>query len=141
MKATLERKDLLYPELSYKIIGCAFEVYNEIGPGHLEKVYQKALAIAFNKKGLAYREQISYTVSFSGEKVRRGYADFLIEEKIVVEIKRGNFYLSKELEQISGYLKTSHLQLGIIIRFTPSGVRSKRVVNIYPEAHIPSHNS
>jgi GxxExxY protein len=48
----LKRKDIIEPELSYKIIGCAFEVLNTIGPGHLEKVYQKAMAETFRKAGL-----------------------------------------------------------------------------------------
>jgi GxxExxY protein len=132
MKAALERQDLLYPDLSYKIIGCAFDVFNEIGPGHLEKVYQRAMAIALKNKNLNYREQAPHSVSFSGERIGRGYFDFLVEEKIVVEIKRGKFYLADELDQVTEYLKMSHQKLAIIIRFTPNGVRSKRVVNITP---------
>ncbi|MEO5643659.1 MAG: GxxExxY protein [Bacteroidia bacterium] len=53
MKATLERNNLLHPELSYKITGCAFNVFKQLGAGHLEKIYQKAMSIALTKAGLA----------------------------------------------------------------------------------------
>jgi GxxExxY protein len=132
MKATLERNDLLYPELSYKIIGCAFEVFKEIGPGHLEKVYQRALAIAFRNAGLSFIEQIRYDVKFHNEKVGYGFFDFQVEEKIIVELKRGKTYINKEVEQVVDYLKTSKLKLSIIIRFTPEGVRFKRLINLPP---------
>ena len=52
MKAEVKKQDLLFPELSYQIVGCAFEVFKEIGPGHLEKIYQKALAKAFQRKNI-----------------------------------------------------------------------------------------
>ena len=51
--------DLVYPELSFKIVGCAFEVYNELGYGHLEKYYQKALSVALKNKNLSFKEQAS----------------------------------------------------------------------------------
>ncbi len=140
MKATLERNDLLYPELSYKIVGCAFEVFKEIGPGHLEKVYQRALAIAFRKAGLNFIEQIRYDVKFCDENVGFGFVDFLVEEKIIVELKRGKIYLKKEVDQVVDYLKKSDLSLGIIIRFTPEGARFKRLINL-PPAEISLKNA
>lgn len=136
MKATLERNDLLYPELSYKIVGCAFEVFKEIGPGHLEKIYQRALAIAFRKAGLNFIEQPRYDLNFQNERVGYGFLDFLVEEKIIVELKRGKTYLNKEVDQVVDYLKTSNLKLGIIIRFTSEGARFKRLINLPPAENI-----
>ena len=133
MKATLERNDLLYPELSYKIVGCAFDVFKEIGPGHLEKVYQKALAIAFRNAGLSFIEQIRYDVKYHNEKVGYGFFDFLVERKIIIELKRGKISFKKEVDQVVDYLKSSNLQLGIIIRFTPEGAGFKRLVNLSTE--------
>ncbi|CAN5231351.1 GxxExxY protein [soil metagenome] len=130
MKASLERKDLLYPELSYKIIGCAFEVFNQIGPGLMEKNYQKALSVSFQESKINFKEQAGHNLLFHNTKVGCGYFDFLVEESIIVEIKRGKFYFGNELQQVNRYLRLSNLQLAIIIRFTPEGVRYKRVVNI-----------
>ena len=83
MKAALERNDLLYPELCYKVVGCAFDVFKEIGPGHLEKVYQRSLALAFNNAGIKFKEQIRYDVKYHNEKVGYGFFDFLIEDKLL----------------------------------------------------------
>ena len=138
MIASLERKDLLYPELSYKIVGCAFDVFNQIGTGLLEKNYQRALAAALRNSKLKFKEQVAHDLLFHEEKIGRGYFDFLVEEKIIIEIKRGKFYFGNELGQVSQYLKMSNLQLGIIIRFSQEGVRIKRVVNIPTENNFPS---
>ena len=130
MKATLERNDLLHPELSYKVVGCAFDVYREIGSGHLEKVYQNAMSKAFRNANLKFVEQVRYNVKYHNENVGYGFFDFLIEDKIIVELKRGKSYLDKEMDQVVEYLKMSNLQLGIIIRFTPEGAKFKRIINL-----------
>ncbi len=130
MKALLKRDDLLYPELSYKIMGCALSVYNQLGSGHLEKVYQKALAIAFTKAGLKFSEQLKHEVFFEGENLGYGKSDFLVENKIIVEIKRVNYFNPADFKQVKKYLVQTPLELGILIRFTPDKVLSKRVVNI-----------
>jgi GxxExxY protein len=129
MQAMLQRKDLLYPELSYRILGCAFSVFSEIGHGHLEKVYQRAIAKSFSEKGIKFTEQTFNQLTYKGERILTGYVDFLVEDKVVVELKRGRFSYPKELDQTLQYLKTTGLQLAIIIRFTPDGVHYKRVVN------------
>jgi len=130
MKTTykLRRKDLIYPKLSYQIIGILFDVYNELGGGHYEKYYQKA--IAFKKCGLFFKEQIYVPLNFKGNKIGNYYLDFLIGNKIVLEIKRGEKFRKKDIEQLYSYLKATNLRLGIIANFTKSGVRFKRILNI-----------
>jgi GxxExxY protein len=130
MKATLEKEKVLYPELSYKIVGCAFEVYKQLGHGHLEKVYQRAMAKAFEKAGLKFIEQVRHSVAFCQENVGKGFFDFVVEDKIVVELKRGKFNADKEIHQTFGYLTMSKLQLAIIIRFERDGARFRRILNI-----------
>ncbi|MDQ3110348.1 MAG: GxxExxY protein [Bacteroidota bacterium] len=100
MKAILKRDDLLYPELSYKIMGCAFNVFNQLGSGHLEKIYQKALAIEFANAGLKFHEQLKSEVWFEGEMLGYGKLDFLVENKVVVEIKRGNDFNPADFDQV-----------------------------------------
>lgn len=130
MKATVHKKDLLYPELSYKIVGCAFEVFRKLGPGHLERIYQKALAQAFTKAGLKFIEQAKHQVVSEGELLGKGFFDFVVEDKIVVELKRGRFNSDDEIHQTFGYLTMSNLEFAILIRFTTEGARFKRIVNI-----------
>jgi GxxExxY protein len=133
MKATLLRDDLIHPDLSFKIVGCAFDVFNSIGFGHLEKVYQNALAIAFEKIGLKFAEQVKREIIYEGKKLGYGKLDFLVEDKIVVEIKRGNYFNPADFDQVKKYLDSKQLQLGILIRFTPDKVLFKRVVNSISE--------
>ena len=130
MRNYVQRDDLIFPELSYKIVGCAFEVFNSIGPGHLEKVYQRALAIAFTNAGLKFLEQVRKEVFYDGEVVGYGSLDFLVEEKIAVEIKRGTYFNPSDFSQVQKYLQFKDLRLGILIRFIADKVVFKRVLNV-----------
>lgn len=122
------RDDLIFPELCYKIVGCAYEVHNTLGAGHLEKIYQRALATALENKGISFREQVSRDIVFQGKV--KGRLDFLVEEKIVIEIKRTSYFNPADFEQLQQYLQLNNLSLGILIRFSTDKVYFKRVVNI-----------
>ncbi len=84
------KDDLIEPELSFKIIGTMFQVYNELGPGLQERYYQKAVSVALKNQNIAFQEQIYMPLSFSGEIIGKYFADFIIENKVVVELKIGN---------------------------------------------------
>lgn len=126
----LVRKDILYPELSYKIVGCAFDVYNELGAGHHEKYYQRALTEAFSSQKLSFREQVHFPLSFRGKVIGRNFFDFLVENKIVVEIKKSEKFSKTHIDQVMEYLKLSNLELAILINFGSQGVIFKRIINI-----------
>jgi len=126
----LRNTEILYPELSYQIVGCAFEVYNTIGPGLLEKQYQKAMAVEMTQKGLAFTEQAYYPIEYKGANIGKGFMDFLVEQKVVVELKRGDHFSRNHIEQVVTYLKHSNLQLGLLIHFTKDSVKHKRILNI-----------
>jgi GxxExxY protein len=121
----LKRSDLVYPELSFEIVGCAYSVFNELGGGLKESVYQKAMAINFRNKKWNYKEQF-----YSGEKIGKRFLDFLIDEKVIVELKRGGRYSKAHIDQVFEYLKISNLQLAILINFGSDSVIFKRIVNI-----------
>lgn len=125
----LQRKDLIYPELSYKLVGLAYDVFNELGHGHLEKVYQRAYAKELKDAQIIFKEQAPYQVIYKEEVIGNNYLDFLIEDKIIIELKRSDFHSKKYIDQISNYIKVSNLQLAILINFTTNGVRIKRIVN------------
>lgn len=130
MKAAVTKNDLLYPELSYKIIGCAYDVYNELGEGHHEKYYQRAMALLYNERKIAYKEQVYCPLKFQEKIIGKLFFDFLVEDKIIVELKKGNHFSKRHIEQVLEYLKTSNLQLAIIINFGSDKVYFKRIVNI-----------
>jgi len=130
MESKLKRTDLVYPELSYIIVGCAYDVFNELGFGHAEKFYQKAMAIALKNKGLAFKEQFYGPLKFQNELIGKLFFDFLVEDKIVIELKKNLFYSKKNIDQVNEYLITNKLKLGILINFTQQGVVFKRLLNI-----------
>ena len=99
----LERTDLIYPDLSYKIIGCAYDVFYSIGGGHKESVYQTALAIALKAKELKYSEQEYYPVKYNNIAVGKNFFDFYVEDKIVVEIKSASHFSKSNYDQVLNY--------------------------------------
>ncbi|TSC80793.1 MAG: hypothetical protein G01um101429_102 [Parcubacteria group bacterium Gr01-1014_29] len=125
----LKRSDLVYPELSYRIIGCAFEVYNILGQGRQEKHYQKALVEEFKNIGLAIIEQVYYPISFKNKNIGKDFLDFLVNSQVVVEIKKGDRYSKQHIDQVLEYLKVSDKQLAILINFGSQGVHFKRIIN------------
>lgn len=126
----LRRKDIIYSELSYNINGALFNVFKELGYGHLEKVYQKAISLMLKKIGLKFNEQVLTKIEFNGEIIGKYFLDFLIEDKIILEIKQGNYFSKSHIEQIHNYLKANKLKLGLLANFTMNGVKIKRIVNI-----------
>jgi len=126
----MQKSELIYPELSYILVGCAFEVYNEMGSGHAEKFYQRAYATLLEKKNIQYEEQSYSPLIFQGKIIGRSFFDFLVEDKIVVEIKKANYFSKANIDQVFQYLLNRNLKLGLLINFGNNGVYSKRVVNL-----------
>ncbi|MDD5551634.1 MAG: GxxExxY protein [Candidatus Pacebacteria bacterium] len=129
-KTKIIKTDLIYPELSYRIIGIMFEVYNNLGVGYQEKYYQRAIAAVFKKEKLNFQEQVLVPLKYLDEKIGRYFLDFLIEDKIILEIKKGDRFSRKDIEQVYAYLKARKLKLGLLVNFTNNGVKFKRILNL-----------
>ena len=110
------------------IIGCAFEVYNKLGPDYPEKIYQKALEKKFDSKKIPYNKENYCKVELDGAIVGSFRLDFLIEDKVVVELKVRDEFLSKDAAQVITYLKVNKIKVGLVILFTSSTVKIKRLV-------------
>src|SRR4030065_521921 len=124
------KNNLIYANECYKIMGLVFNVYNNLGFGHKENFYQKALAREFKDNGIKFSEQLICKLKYKEKELGLYILDFLIFEKIVLEIKQRNFISAKDIKQLYQYLKATKLKLGIIATFTADGVRYKRVVNL-----------
>ena len=122
--------DLLYPELSYKIVGCAFETYNEIGSGHREKVFHKAFAISLRNANIEVKEELYFPVQFKKSIVGKNYFDFLINNEVIVEIKTSDRFTKSHFEQLQNYLVVSNLKLGLLVSFGRNEVKFKRALNV-----------
>jgi len=79
-----EKSKVIYPELSYMIVGILFEVYNELGAGYKEKYYEKAVIKGFKDKNIIFKNQVPYKIRFQGEVIGINYLDFLVEDKIIL---------------------------------------------------------
>ena len=128
--AVNKRVDLEHKDLSYELVGILFEVYNELGYGYKEIYYERAIKHFLDEKKIPYKEQAPFILSFHGKIIGRYYLDFLIDGKVVLEIKKGNYFSKRNIEQINEYLKKTGMSLAILANFTPSGVKFKRIVNI-----------
>ena len=122
---------IIYPELSYEIVSCLFEVYNSLGGGYQEKHYQKALEQVFTERKITFIPQAPYLVKFKNKIIGRYYMDFMIEKKIILEIKRGDYFARTNVQQIKGYLQATQMQLGILANFTNNKMRYMRILNVY----------
>ena len=128
-KVELKRKDLVYPDLSYKIIGALFDVFNELGYQYQEKYYQRGIKQLLASLEIPFQEQVVVPLEFKGKVIGRYIFDFMIDNKIILEIKRGDRFSISDIRQVLGYLKRSDLKLGILARFSSSGLRYKRIIN------------
>jgi len=119
---------LKHKEITKAIIGSAFEVFNELGYGFLEKVYQKALQAELIQRGLTVDLEPSIRVDYKGVTVGNYAADLLVENKVIVELKVAKMYNNKDEAQILNELKASKLEVGLLINFGRDKVEFKRFI-------------
>lgn len=119
---------LIEKELSYEISGVTFEVYKTLGGGYQEKYYQRAIAKELKNRGIKFTEQLPVPLTFKGENLGRYFLDFLIEDRIVLEVKVGNKIYNRDIKQVLAYLHSTNKKLGIIALFTRNGVNIKRIL-------------
>ncbi|MCY4557280.1 MAG: GxxExxY protein [Chloroflexi bacterium] len=119
---------MLHSDLTRIIIGCAFDVLNELGPGFLESVYEKAMAIAVSEAGLRVRTQAPIEVLFRGQVVGEFYADLLIDDKVIVELKAVPSPLAPIHEaQLINYLNATGVQVGLLMNFGQPKLQYRRL--------------
>lgn len=108
---------VIYKDLSYDIVGCFYEVYNELGPAHKEQVYHKSLKISFELKNIKYEGEPRLKIKFKNKEVGVYVPDFIIEDKVLVEIK-SVLAMPKVFEkQLYYYLRGTKYKLGYLVNF------------------------
>ena len=112
------KPDLLYPEESYAIIGACYNVYNEMGPGLLESVYQECLRREFIYQKIPFEEKKKLTLSYRGQMLDKKYeADFICYNKILLEIKASSDLTDNYRKQTIHYLKITDHKLALLVNF------------------------
>ena len=110
--------ELIYKDEVYQIIGAAIEVYNQLGNGFLEAVYQDALVLELRLRKIAFQEQTLLELTYKGQTLRHTYVpDLIMFDKIVVELKAISMLGPNEEAQLLNYLKTTGMRLGLLINF------------------------
>jgi GxxExxY protein len=120
---------IIYKEESYKIIGICMEVHNILGKGHSEVVYKDALEYEFQKAGISYSREQQYKVEYKDAILPHCYnADFVVYEKIILEVKAIETLTSGNVKQTLNYLAASKLKLGLLVNFGEDSLVYKRIV-------------
>lgn len=125
------KKDLLYPELSYKITGVLFKVHNKLGRFCREKQYCDLLESELKEADLIFGREKILPMNCINEEDKSNKVDFCIENKILLEIKSKKFITKEDYFQTKRYLKASNFKLGLIVNFRSTYLKPKRVINLF----------
>lgn len=123
----MEKEKYKHNNLTQKIIGLAFELFNEIGTGYPEKVYQKGLATKLEENHVKYIRESYCKLTSSGKIIGQFRVDFVVEGKVVVELKARRMILNRDIAQTLTYLKMKNLEVGLILLFGLKKVEIKRL--------------
>jgi len=126
---TRKKDKLIYPELSYKICGLCFKVHNDVGRYKSEKSYTDALEKIFTENNIKFDREIALSPSFEGENNRRNIPDFIIEDKIILDVKAKRMVTKEDYYQMRRYLEASSKKLGLIVNFRGYHLHPKRILN------------
>lgn len=119
---------LLDAELSERIIGCFFTVYNELGSGFLESVYENSLTLLLREAGIGVVQQAPLRVDFRGSTVGEFRADLLVEGRLIVEVKAVQRLATAHEVQLVNYLKATGIHVGLLLNFGPKAEFKRRVL-------------
>ncbi|MGI9455561.1 MAG: GxxExxY protein [Aeoliella sp.] len=119
---------LLYGDVTEKIIEGYFQVDNTLGYGFLEKVYENSLVIALRTRGLIVQQQWAISVAFEGELVGDYFADLLVNDRVIVEIKSAEAIIPRHEAQLLNYLRATNIRVGLLVNFGPEPRFIRKVV-------------
>jgi len=120
---------LLYKDLSYKLRGCFFEVRNTYGPGQKENIYHKLLEDTFKNNHISFRKEAAINIyTTKGEIVGTYKPDFIVDDKIIIEVKSSRFTTKTDEKQLYYYLRNSKHEVGFLVNFSTPGLYIKRII-------------
>jgi len=110
-------ESLKHRALTEKIIGAFYDVYNELGHGFLESIYEKALAISLARAGMNVERQVAVSVWFRGEQIGDFRADMLVDGNVLLELKAGRTIDQAHEKQLLNYLRATNIEVGLLLNF------------------------
>lgn len=133
-------EDIVEKDLSYSIVKAAYEVFNGLGPGFDEKIYEEAMIVVLKKYGHTPEQQKRVDVFFQGVNVGFHKLDLVVNERVVLELKAVSDIASIHKQQALAYLKATNLELALVINFGAGRLQVSRVVNTR-KRKISSHQT
>jgi GxxExxY protein len=121
-------ENIVYKDLSYKITGLALEIHNELGCGFLEKVYENALMMLLEREKIPAKQQAPANVNFRGKVIGQYFADILVDDKLILELKTVDVIANIHIAQTLNYLRATGIKLGLILNFGKPKFEYKRLV-------------
>ena len=118
---------MVHHDLTEKILGCCFEVINELGTGFLESVYRKAVLVALKEHGLEAQEEVSIKVHYHNNPVGNFYADIIVANTVLVELKVCKAHAQENSAQVINYLKATKIPVGILVNFGNKHLEYRRL--------------
>ncbi|NQU83274.1 MAG: GxxExxY protein [Parcubacteria group bacterium] len=119
---------LPHQEFTHQIIGISYKVYNKLGFGYHEKHYQRSFAEELNNLNIVYEREKKFIIKYDEVDIGRYFVDFEINKNLVVELKVAQEFHQRHINQVLAYLKSSKIKLGLLILFTKTGVKVKRLI-------------
>lgn len=126
---TNKKPEIIEKELSYKIVGILFEVHTKLGGRYQEKIYQAAVEKLLQREKISYERELATDLLFEGDKIGKYYLDFLIENRVILELKAVYRFHPDHYKQVQGYLQAHNLKLGILANFKGPKLIYARVLN------------
>ena len=118
---------LLHKEITSKIINAFYKVYNTLGYGFLEKVYENALVLELEKQGLKVQKQVPIQVYYEGKIVGKYFADLLVADAVIVELKAAEQLITAHETQLINYLKATKIEVGLLLNFGKEAKYKRRI--------------
>jgi GxxExxY protein len=121
--------ELEFKELTEKIIGAAIEVHRRLGPGFIESIYERAIVIELQKRGLSVQKQFPVVIEYDGVEIGKHRLDLAVEETIVVELKTVKELADVHFAVVKSYLRASRRRHGLLLNFAKATLEVKRVID------------
>jgi len=118
---------MLYEEITSDIIAAFYDVYNKLGYGFLEKVYENAMIIELQKRGLSAKQQLPIKVYYGKQIVGEYFADLLVNNLVILELKAAEQIVKAHEAQLTNYLKATDLEVGLILNFGPKAEFKRKI--------------
>ncbi len=129
MDANKRIGSLVYPELSYQLMGALFTVHNKLGNTYQEKYYQRAIEVELTNLGISFVREKEITIGYGNIGIGKYFLDFIVDSKIVLEIKTTPGIAVPYERQLLAYLESANMKLGIVANFRTDKLTYRRLIN------------